>query len=192
MDAKKSKNNNKKGYTPFSKKTHSSKDGKFTIFTMAGNPVEWLQHLKSMVKPVYGNLYKEMVNKAYCENYADAVRDVFNPVDANNLTRAEEIEFAHILSTHTKRQDKIDDLNRAIEENRHKLKGLILTTVEKELQQKCAARDENYEDLSFFEFVEFIIHESAQQTSDVNVDTLCAKMHSEIFHHRQDINQNLY
>jgi len=191
MDVKSKSKNNKKGYT-FNKKSQSNKDGKFTIFTMGGNPVEWLQHLKSLVKPIYGNLYKEMVNRGYCDNYPDAVRDAFNPVDANNLTRAEEIELAHNLSTHTKRQDKVNDLNRAIEENREKLKGLILTTVERELQQKCAARDDDYEDLDIFEFVEFIIHESAQQTSDVNVDTLCAKMQSEIFHHRQEITQNLY
>lgn len=103
---------------------------------MNGNPVEWLQHLKSMVKPIYGNLYKEMVNRDYCDDYQNAVRDAFNPVDVNNLTRSEEIELV--------------------------------------------------------EFVEFIIRESAQQTSDVNVDTLCAKMQNEIFHHRQDNNQNLY
>jgi len=150
MDVK-SKSKNKK-YSPFSKKT-VSKDGKFTAFTMNGNPVEWLQHLKSIIKPIYGNLYKEMVNREYCDDYANAVRDDFNPVDANNLTRSEEIELAHILSTHTKRQDKIDDLNRAIEENRHKLKGLALTTVEKELQQKCSAKDEDYEDLEILERV---------------------------------------
>jgi hypothetical protein len=52
----------KKAYKNY-KKTHISKDGKFDVFTMNGNPVEWLQHLKSMIKPIYGNLYKEMVNK---------------------------------------------------------------------------------------------------------------------------------
>lgn len=183
----------KKHFRQFKKKQYERGENKpFSIFTMGGNSVEWLQHLKSVVTPIYGNLYREMVNSEYCDDYESPVKPEFNPVDANNLTKAEEIELAHNLSTHAKRQDKIDDLNRAIEENRHKLKGLILTTVEKELQQKCAARNEDYEDLEIYEFVQFIITESAQQTSDVNVDTLCAKMQSEIFHHKQDSNQNLY
>jgi hypothetical protein len=193
MDAKsKSKTKTNKAYNNYKKREPFKASKPFSTFAVGGNSVLWRDHLKALVKPIYGNLYKEMTKPDYCEDYPPAEREPFTPMDANNLTRSEEIEFAHILSTHTKRQDKIDDLNRVIEENRHKLKGLILTTVEKELQQKCAARNEDYEDLDIYEFVEFIANESEQQTSDVDVHTLCAKMQSEIFHHRQEVHQNLY
>lgn len=94
-----------------------------TVLSVSGNPVSWKDHLKSTTKPVYGNLYKEVINHDYSEDFGPAIRDPFEPVDPNNLTRSEETELAHSLSTHSKRQDRVDDLSRGFEESRNKVKN---------------------------------------------------------------------
>ena len=105
----------------------------------------------------------------------------------------EEIQYEHLLREKSKKQEKVDEHNRSNEERRSKIKGVISTTVDKELQKNCFARNADYEtELDLFNFVEFIIKEALQQTADVVVDVLCAKISSEVYWLKQSGDQSLF
>ena len=179
--SKKVKEKKKKILNDFKKKqSYTSKT--FKIRTVGSNSVAWRDHLKELIRPTYGNMVYEFLKEDYTEDFDDAVADPFEPVDPDNLTRMEEIQYEHLLRDKSKKQEKIEEFNRLNEDKRSKVKGVILTTVDKELQKKCSARSADYEtELDLFKFVECIIKEASQQTADVDVDILCAKISSEIY-----------
>jgi hypothetical protein len=160
---------------------------------VGSNPTAWRDHLKELIQPTYGNMVYEFLKQEHSEDYEDAVTDPFEPADRENLTRMEEIQFEHLLRDQSKKQDRIDEYNRLNVDKRNKIKGIILTTVDKELQKKCFARSADYEtELDLFNFVEFIIKEASQQTAEVDVDVLCAKISTEIYWLKQSGDQSLF
>ena len=114
--------------------------------TVGSNPTAWRDHLKELIRPIYGNMVYELLDSEYTEDYADAIEEPFEPADPVNLTRMEEIQYEHLLRDKSKKQEKIEEFNRLNEDKRSKVKGVILTTVGKELQekvlcQKCRLRN---------------------------------------------------
>jgi hypothetical protein len=186
---KKTNEKKKKSLNDFKKK--QSFTGKAVkLMAVGSNAVAWRDHLKELIRPTYGDMVYEIIDEEYTEDWDDVEAEEFEPADPNKLTRMEEIQFEHILRDRSKKQDRVDDHNRLNQEKRSKIKGVILATVEKELQKKCTARNADYErDLDLYNFVEFIIKEASQQTADVYVDVLCAKISTEIYWIKQSGDQ---
>ena len=82
------------------------------IMTVGSNSVAWRDHLKELIRPVYGDMVYELLDSEYTEDYADAVDDPFELVDPHNLTRMEEIQYEHLLREKSKKQDRVDEHNR--------------------------------------------------------------------------------
>ena len=101
--------------------------------------------MKELIRPTFGDMVYQFLKEDYTEDYDDAVVDQFESVDPHNLTRMEEIQYEHLLREKSKKQERVDEHNRSNEERRSKIKGVILTTVDKELQKKCFARNADYE-----------------------------------------------
>ena len=190
--SKKINEKKKRNLTDFKKKQSYTGTRTVKTMTVGSNPTAWRDNLKELIRPIYGNMVYELLDSEYTEDYADAIEKPFEPADPDHLTRMEEIQFEHLLRVKSMKQEKVDENNRMNEERRSKIKGVILTTVDKELQKKCYARNADYErDLDLYNFIEFIIKEASQQTADVDVDILCAKFSSEVYWLRQSGDQSL-
>ena len=94
--------------------------------TVGSNPVAWRDHLNELIRPTFGDMVYEFLKDDYTEDFEDAVVDLFEPADPDNLTRMEEIQFEHLLRVKAMKQDKVDEHNRMNEQRRSKIKGIIL------------------------------------------------------------------
>ena len=137
------------------KKKQSFTGKSVKIVAVGSSAVAWRDYLRELVRPTYGDTVYEFIDEEYTEDWDDVQAEEFEPADPNNPTRVEEVQFEHVLRDRSKKQDRVDDHNRLSEEGRSKVKGVILATVDKELQKKCTARNADYErDLDLYNFVD--------------------------------------
>ena len=157
---------------------------------IGGNWTAWIEKTQIKVRIEFGQLADELTDPDWNMNEEYPTEPEFDYPEDYELTQIDSMKIKSALDAYERRKEKIDEINRKIDESRAKVVGILIGEINKELYLKCEHSKKNFsrEIDGLYSITKYICDQSVQHTAVLDLTVLCEKMSNKISNLRQGSN----